>query len=456
MARTRAAARRSIDRLPAEALEAVLARLPADSRARAACVSRAWRSAVACPKSWHELDLTRAGGLTCALGPAAILDAPSLAQRLVHVRVLRLPAGPDAPLEALRAVLRLLRDKTLSGVELRLEGALKPRALAIDGSNYGALLGALTQEPALTLITLDALHCSPELGATVFCLPRFSVPHVIFGLACAAAAAAPVERLLSALERYTPLTTLSVTNAPFTTQQLTRVVDVALARSLPKLELTSRSLGPDSVPELARLLRSSTSLRHLLVQGESYSNDAPLFNTANVALFSGTLRDTVTLKHLTLSNIGPSWRCAAPAVCSALAGHPTLESLLLWENVGQCVDLSTLDAALLDLLIADAPALQRLELNFSVSAYGQPSLTLPRTFDALARNTHLRALKIGALETSNALLRTALQAMQANTGLREATIVLNDDFRVLSATLLNQLHAAMSHMPTFERRDDVF
>jgi hypothetical protein len=61
------------------------------------------------------LDLTRAGGLTCALGPAAILDAPSLAQRLVHVRVLRLPAGPDAPLEALRAVLRLLRDKTLSG-----------------------------------------------------------------------------------------------------------------------------------------------------------------------------------------------------------------------------------------------------------------------------------------------------------------------------------------------------
>jgi hypothetical protein len=49
----------SLDRLPAEALEAVLMRLPADSRARAACVSRAWRAAIACPKMWHTLDLTR-------------------------------------------------------------------------------------------------------------------------------------------------------------------------------------------------------------------------------------------------------------------------------------------------------------------------------------------------------------------------------------------------------------
>jgi hypothetical protein len=105
----------SLDRLPAEALEAVLSRLPADSRARAACVSRAWRAAVACPKMWHTLDLTRHAELNRSLSAAVILNARTFAPRLAHVSVLRLSAGPDAPLKALSAVLRLLREKTLSG-----------------------------------------------------------------------------------------------------------------------------------------------------------------------------------------------------------------------------------------------------------------------------------------------------------------------------------------------------
>ena len=40
----------------AEALSVLLPRLPPDSRARAACVCRAWRAATAHPALWHELD----------------------------------------------------------------------------------------------------------------------------------------------------------------------------------------------------------------------------------------------------------------------------------------------------------------------------------------------------------------------------------------------------------------
>ncbi len=392
-----------------------------------------------------------------------ILNSHSFAPRLAHVRVLRLSAWPNAPLEALSALLRLLRDKTLSsGFTLLLTDTLEPRELAYDAGSYGALLRRLTEQPAVTHIALDELRCNAERGAALLSLPRLSVRRVCWllpgvqWLAAPVAQAADNESLLRALEGQTSLTTLTISGVSLMVQELSRVVDIALLHKLPKLVLSASGLGAEHVPELARLLRGSMSLHHLLLQPvtPAMTTAAPLFTAANAALFADALRDNTSLKHLTLSNFGPSWACAAPALCAALEGHPTLESLLLCEQGKvMCVDLSTLDAALAGLLNADAPALWRLELSFDVKATGQPRLKLPLMFAALAHNTHLRALKVGRIDTSDAAMGSSvLPAMLANTGLREAAIV-PDDLRDLSATLLGQLKAAMSHLKKFKEQD---
>ena len=49
--------------LPEEALRVIMLALPADARARAACVCRGWRAFLADPSLWQVLDLTPAGGV---------------------------------------------------------------------------------------------------------------------------------------------------------------------------------------------------------------------------------------------------------------------------------------------------------------------------------------------------------------------------------------------------------
>jgi hypothetical protein len=70
----------AIDMLPPALLRAVFLSLPADARARAACVRRGWRAFLADPSLWLRLDLSTGSGVTCRLNNAAVCAAAARAQ----------------------------------------------------------------------------------------------------------------------------------------------------------------------------------------------------------------------------------------------------------------------------------------------------------------------------------------------------------------------------------------
>jgi hypothetical protein len=70
----------AIDVLPPALLRAVFLSLPADARARAACVRRGWRAFLADPSLWLRLDLSTGSGVTCRLNNAAVCAAAARAQ----------------------------------------------------------------------------------------------------------------------------------------------------------------------------------------------------------------------------------------------------------------------------------------------------------------------------------------------------------------------------------------
>jgi hypothetical protein len=428
-ARTRAAAQaapHSLTDLPLGLQLAVLALLPADARARCAAVSPAWRAAVADAALWTELDLTRAGGCTCAsLNPATVLAA--LAPRLAHLRVLRVQTSCEEPEqrfsaeEALRALLRLARGGGAPRLRsLRLAGKLH----LCYGDGEQTLL-ALAKTRQLALLEAEELDCGPPCAAAMLSAPSVRVRHVhwtcprvseFFGMR------AMPDWLLSALAQHAALEAFTV-NSSITPAELTRIVDIALTRRLTALKLSTH-LPPGSVPQLARLLREGASLRRLTLEIAGIH----LFNADNVAVFADALRANTTLQHLKLSCLGmwlfhnAGW---SSALCAALEGHPSLESLVFYDmSAGHGVDAGAqsgfraLDASLAALLRANAPALTALGVRFNVGR-GAPPLPLPLTFAALAHNTHLRELHAGDLDPDASFVRGALlPGVRACTSLR--------------------------------------
>jgi hypothetical protein len=65
--------------LPRPLVLYIFKRLPADQRARAACVCRAWWEAVADPALWLRLDLSAASGVRCRIDKAALRAAAARA-----------------------------------------------------------------------------------------------------------------------------------------------------------------------------------------------------------------------------------------------------------------------------------------------------------------------------------------------------------------------------------------
>jgi len=434
--------------LPDAFLQSVLAQLPADQRARLACFCRALRDAAKHPRLWQVVDLTRAGGLTCTrLNPVAILHA--MAPQLAPLRVLRVQAsafGCDvsgATLTAKQVTLRLQNlavvSRALSAAllkrgdqaealqpELHLVGAIslpyEPQAHYAEG--LAALLRTL-QEAAF--VTLDELECSTQLGIAALSLPRVHVRHVHWKPTLQRLAP---EQLFRAMESHVPLQKLTADMVDFMDSLrdeaavLERVVDVVLKRQLTHLTLMGTNLYSCSAPQLTRLLQDSVALRSLTLEGAEAHMEGCLFDSTSRPLFASALRTNTTLKELTLSNMNKCRRLM-PALCAALAGHPSIESLCFWKvyfGVKQGkVNLSTLDKSMAVLLSGNSPALARLHVNFEIG--GMAPLQLPRMFSALAGNTHLRALKLGLLDSNAAYIRgSVVPALQANTGLRELSL----------------------------------
>ena len=60
--------------LQQDALRPLVQRMPADQRAAAACVCRAWRDACQSPEVWTTITLGEGSGVECAVTPAVVLQ----------------------------------------------------------------------------------------------------------------------------------------------------------------------------------------------------------------------------------------------------------------------------------------------------------------------------------------------------------------------------------------------
>ena len=96
------ASRRSIGfaALPHAVVLHVFSCLPADERARAAVICRAWRAAVAEPSLWTRLDLSPASGVRMPVTDAVLRGAAALARGGLKVLILNECEAPLVTQEA--------------------------------------------------------------------------------------------------------------------------------------------------------------------------------------------------------------------------------------------------------------------------------------------------------------------------------------------------------------------
>ena len=134
-------------------VRAILLLLPADQRARCACVCRSWRAAVADPELWAALDLSEpTSGLTCTFGEAALLAATRRARgRLEALNLAGRPAvWPGLRTVALEnaAALRELRGLVVS----------KHRAVSYPLPDFRSLASTLARRaPAMQALEADLI-----------------------------------------------------------------------------------------------------------------------------------------------------------------------------------------------------------------------------------------------------------------------------------------------------------
>jgi hypothetical protein len=387
--------------LPHACALAILRCLTVDELLRCAEVCRGWRALLRDASLWRRLEL-RTGGLTeqrlAALLRAATARAGDALQELA--------VACDGPASVHRAL-------QAAGVA----DALRAKATLLDAASVAAMhraaprLRPLRTDPPAAGAPAEPANEAPGARQCMQLLYLAPTPSADAHARAAAAAIAARTALAGALLTHVRLDTAGAADA---------VLDTALAARVTSLELSHCRLSPASAPALARLLAGG-ALRDLHVSGAEH-NDAHLLDDAPAAaVLAGALRSNGTLTALALRSM-QLWSDAgahAAALLVALAGHPTLTSLDLTGNPppyeAPAAAAAALAAALGALVAADAPALRQLLLTGC--ALGDAGTT--PLAEALAGNTHLRALDLVFGDTSEAWARgVLLPAVRANTGLR--------------------------------------
>jgi hypothetical protein len=401
--------------LPHALALAIFLCLTVEERLRCIEVCRGWRATLADHTAWMQLDLTRADGSACS--EALLRAATSRAGG--QLRSLRLVCG-DGLHGALCAV-AASNAATLRELRISAPAAAPPQRCRIQ--HLEALLLAAPQ-----LRTLEAdVHCINTAEARrvlrneppfrPLCVRQLSVS------AANAAAAAAVLALAPDLATHASLTSLWLYNAPLDAPDvLDAVVDAALARRLSSVRLSYCRLLPAPAPALARLLGGNTLTELNLKYYVNQLLDAPA-----AVLLANALRVNTSLTALTLEEV-QLWHDAAAAaeLMGALTGHPRLQLLNLSLNIphGGGMQATEMGAALGALLLANAPALQTLDI--SSCRLGDEGMR--PVVEALRHNTHLTKLNCRGNRISEAFARNELlPAVRANTGLRELVAAAEQD-----------------------------
>jgi hypothetical protein len=392
-------------RLPLPLALHIYSLLPADARARAACVCRGWCAALSELILWTRLDLSPSSGVRVVVTDAVLAVAARKARgQLAALNVFdcdRLTF--DAVLAVVRAnagALRELRAGTLEhGTELIL-GAGRVEQLSLAAPQLTALHAdvrsvhdvaaarhMLRNEPPFQLLRLRALGVNLLEGGID-----------------------EMPALMADVATHASLRRVELVSASLhTLVALDVVVDAALSLGLANLCLYGCRLSPASVPALVRLLggRSLTELR--VDQFRQRMLDAPA-----AQMLGDVLRANTTLTSLTLHSGVFYDAGAAAALLGALVGHASVRTLKLGWNVLE--HAPAVGAALGALVAANAPALT--ELEASRSDLGDAGLR--PLFQALPHNTHLRALNVLDNDMTEAFARDELlPAVRANASLRK-------------------------------------
>ena len=381
----------------------IFAAIPADARARAALVSRAWRDGIAEPSVWTRLDLSRARGGT--ISDAVLRGAAARARGRLTVLAVECAEGAEVSQNALVDVLTAH------------VGSL--RELHLCANDEGSRVFSVEYVERL-------VRAAPQLR--VF---RADVQATVAGAARLLRKEAPFEALqlnyveieedgilnddaavlalAAALAQHTTLRDLSVLGVSLHTPAVMDAVMAAVTQNgVPYLSLERCGLVPASVPALVRLMRSRTLLTLSLDNTGEH-----LFTAPDAVQLADAIAAHRTLQRLNCFGV-QFWRdaVAAAAMMRAVTGHPSLRSLSVSSN--NPPDPVAAGAALGALVAANSPALR--ELHFRSTELGDAGM-LPM-LTALPHNTHLRLLRCFRTGMSDAFARDVfLPAVGANTSL---------------------------------------
>jgi hypothetical protein len=390
--------------LPPALVHHVFSLLPADARARAACVCRGWRHVLLEPSLWTHLNLSPFSGVTRAVVTDAVL-AGAAAKARGQLVALDVSECNYVTFDALLAVVQA------NGGALRElhVGTFNMSAQTLDADCVEHLLQAA---PQLTACHAEVLGESSvaDMRRMLCNEPPFA-PLRLRSLGVDFeddAVEASVLEVAADLAAHTSLKRVMLYNAPLhTLAALDAVVDAALARRLESVCFLVCRLSSVGAPALVRLLGSGT-LTELSIDQSEILPDGP-----STALLDA-LRANSTITSLAVHT--DFWRDmdAAAALLSALTGHSSLHTLNFSSNrvMGGA---AAVGAALSTLILANAPALT--DLDVSCCSLGDAGLR--PLVAALPANTHLRTLSVVYTNMSGAFARNVLlPAVRANTSLR--------------------------------------
>ena len=400
----------SFSSLPHAVALHVFAFVPADARARAALVCRAWRDAIAEPSVWARLDLSPASGVTVAVTDAVLRGAAARAQGQLAAILLKprlfsraalldVVAANGGSLRELNCVFATsLRDEPyhldIEEVENLARAAPQLRLLyAVVMTSVASVARLLRNDPPFVSLRLHDL----EIDGDNVDDPTATVVADVLAFAAALPGHASLREL--GCYRVLPL------HEPVVLDALAAAVTASTLRNLC---FTECNLSPASVPALARMLGGGT-LTTLEIDG----GRAPLLDAPAAVQFADAIAAHLTLLQLSLHSVG-FWHdaLAAAAVMRAVTGHPSLQKFELFYD--DPPDPTAAGAALGALVAADAPALHKLSIYAELGDAGLRPL-----IDALAHNTHLWLLDCWNTGMSDEFARESLlPAVRANTSLR--------------------------------------
>ena len=387
----------------------IFALLPADARARAGIVCRAWRAAVAEPSLWTRLDLSHARGVKQPVSAAVLRGAAALARGALEVLVLD---GGD-----------MTQDARLEVVEVVAANAGSLRELSCCFDN-AVLLAGWVEELALAAPRLRLF--AADTAASVADANRMLRNEAPFGALRMRHLWVEEEEEDADQDDVDEITVLELAAAMpghawlqrfdlegvvlDTPAALDAITAAALTCRLQHLILIRCNLSPASVPALARLICGG-ALKCFEIDNDCIQ----LLDEPVGVQLAAAIAASRTLTRFTLTDV-LFWdnADAATAVMRALTGHPSVRELAL--DCNDVRDAAAAGAALGALVAANAPALQELDLH----SCNLGDAGLGPLMDALLQNTHLRVLDCSNTGMSEEFARDCfLPAVQANTSLRK-------------------------------------